>query len=190
MNNIIDILDVFTMWNMIRFSGFMGLFFITFSIAFGLMSNLPWLKSKKALNHFIHLSSSWGAVVSTVFHLALLFFDTYKPFTLKDLFVPFQASFSPFATGLGTLAFYMIMVVYLTSEYGMKKLKREVWKKIHWLTLPAWLFVIIHGVMVGTDVTAPWAIGFYLVCYFTIVFLFIFRITRKKVVKKVVKTVR
>lgn len=179
------LLEIFSVWHMIRLSGFIGLFFVTFSIVFGMMSNISWLKSKKSLSHWIHLSSAWSAVLSIIFHLVLLFFDTYEPFTLAELFIPFTANYAPFAAGLGTLAFYILMVVNLSSDFGMKKLKRETWKKIHWSSLLAWLFAVIHGVMIGTDTPMLWAISYYLVCFFGVIFLFLLRITQKKVVKAV-----
>ena len=110
-----SILGIFSTWNMIRLSGFLALFFVTFSIGFGMMSKISWLKKKKALSHFIHLSSAWGSVLSLVFHLSLLLVDTYQPFTLKELLVPFAANYASLAAGLGTLAFYFIIIVYLAS---------------------------------------------------------------------------
>lgn len=177
------IIEIFSTWNMIRLSGFLALFFITFSVGFGMMSKLSWLKKKKALSHFIHLSSAWGSVLSLVVHLSFLLVDSYQPLTLKELFVPFKANYSPFATGLGTLAFYLIIVIYLSSRYGMKKLKRNTWKKIHFLFIPAWIFSLIHGVMIGTDTATSWGIVFYLVCFFTILLITLFRTTQKPVVK-------
>jgi methionine sulfoxide reductase heme-binding subunit len=177
------ILEMFSTWNIIRLSGFLALFFITFSIGFGMMSKLSWLKKKKALSHFIHLSSAWGSVLSLVFHLSLLLVDTYQPLSIKELLVPFKANYSPVAAGLGTLAFYFIIIIYLSSKFGMKKLKRDTWKKIHFLFIPAWIFALIHGVMIGTDTATLWGIVFYLVCFFTIVLLALLRTTQKPVVK-------
>lgn len=174
-----NILGIFSTWNMIRLSGFLALFFVTFSIGFGMMSKISWLKKKKALSHFIHLSSAWGSVLSLVFHLSLLVVDTYQPFTLKELLVPFQANYAPFATGLGTIAFYFIIIVYLSSDFGMKKLKRETWKKIHLLAIPAWIFAFIHGVMIGTDTATSWAITYYLVVFFSILLIGLIRATQK-----------
>lgn len=174
-----NILGIFSTWNMIRLSGFLALFFVTFSIGFGMMSKISWLKKKKALSHFIHLSSAWGSVLSLVFHLSLLVVDTYQPFTLKELLVPFQANYAPFATGLGTIAFYFIIIVYLSSDFGMKKLKRETWKKMHLLAIPAWIFAFIHGVMIGTDTATSWAITYYLVVFFSILLIGLIRATQK-----------
>ena len=180
-----NILGIFSTWTAIRLSGFLALFFITFSVGFGMMSKVSWLKKKKALSHFIHLSSAWGSVLSLVVHLSFLLTDTYQPYTLKELFVPFSANYAPFAAGLGTLAFYFIMINYLTSKYGMKKLKRETWKKIHWLAIPAWIFALVHGVMIGTDTVTSWALMYYLVCFFSILLLVLIRSTQKTVVKSV-----
>ena len=166
-----NILGIFSTWNMIRLSGFLALFFVTFSIGFGMMSKISWLKKKKALSHFIHLSSAWGSVLSLVFHLSLLLVDTYQPFTLKELLVPFTANYASLAAGLGTLAFYFIITVYLTSKFGMKKLKHKTWKRIHWLGIPAWIFALVHGVMIGTDTATSWGITYYLVCFFSILLI-------------------
>lgn len=178
-----NILDIFSTWNMIRLSGFLALFFITFAAGFGMLSKLSWLKKKKALTHFIHLSSAWGSVITLVFHLSLLLFDTFQPFTLKELLIPFSAEYAPIAAGLGTVAFYFIIIVYLTSDFGMKKLKRKTWKSIHWLAIPAWILAIVHGTVIGTDTSSLWAISYYLICIFFILLIGLFRASQKTEVK-------
>ncbi|USK62449.1 hypothetical protein [Peribacillus asahii] len=182
-----NILEIFSIWNMIRLSGFLALFFITFSAGFGMLSKVSCLKKKKALSHFIHLSSAWGSALSLLFHLFLLVVDTYQPFTLIEMLIPFNANYAPFAAGLGTLAFYFIIIIYLTSDFGMKKLKRNTWKKFHWLAIPAWIFSLAHGVIIGTDTATSWAISYYLVCIFFILLIGLVRATQKPVVKSVTR---
>ena len=178
-----NILGLFSTWNMIRVSGFLALFFITFSAGFGMMSKVSWLKKKKALSHFIHLSSAWGSVLSLVVHLSFLLIDTYQPYTLKELFVPFSANYAPFAAGLGTLAFYFLVINYLISKYGMKKLKRATWKKIHWIAIPTWVFALVHGVVIGTDTTTSWGVMYYMVSFFAILLIALVRSMQKPTVK-------
>ena len=109
--------------------------------------------------------------------------DTYQPFTIKELLVPFSSDYAPFAAGLGTVAFYFIIVVYLTSDFGMKKLKRKTWKSIHWLAIPTWIFSLAHGVMIGTDTSTLWGISYYLVCIFFMLLIGLVRASQKPEIK-------
>lgn len=170
-----SILALFSTWNLIRLSGFLALFFITFSAGFGMLSKVSWLKKKKALTHSIHLTSAWGSVLALLFHFFLLMVDTYRPFTIKELLVPFSADYAPFAAGLGTVAFYLMMTIYLSSDFGMKKLKRKTWKSIHWLAVPAWILSLAHGIVIGTDSSTLWAMSYYLCCIFFLLLIGLFR---------------
>jgi sulfoxide reductase heme-binding subunit YedZ len=37
-----------------------------------------------------------------------------------------------------------------------KRLPHTTWRKLHYLTLPAWLLASVHGVLAGTDAGDPW----------------------------------
>ena len=36
------------------------------------------------------------------------------------------------------------------------RIPHSTWRKLHYLTLPAWLLASVHGVLAGTDAGDPW----------------------------------
>ena len=87
--------------------------------------------------------------------MAALVADNYTTFGLKDLFIPFKASWHPRSVALGVLAMYMLVVIQATS-WAMKKLPKRLWRAIHMLSYVAFVLVTWHAVTAGTDMTSRW----------------------------------
>jgi DMSO/TMAO reductase YedYZ heme-binding membrane subunit len=154
-------IDYFSVWSLIRTSGFLAYFFMTLSLAFGLLNSLSILKKKKAMLLTYHQTSGWFGLLTIVFHMTLIWKDQFVPYSLTELFIPFSAKNAPVFSTFGTISFYLFLLVIGTSDFMIKKLGRERWKKVHMAVIPAWVLMIAHGVMIGTDSTAPWALFIY-----------------------------
>jgi DMSO/TMAO reductase YedYZ heme-binding membrane subunit len=74
---------------------------------------------------------------------------------LADIFVPFTGPYRPLATGLGTLTFWIILIV--TPSFALKKrlFSHQVWKKLHYTSYAAFLMATAHGLTAGTDAGNP-----------------------------------
>jgi len=138
-------------WEFIRFFGLLAYFFFTLSIVFGMIQQMARKKTLKPLCFHIHMTSSWAGLFSVLVHMLLLLIDQYEPFAIPEILIPFLASYEPFLSGMGTLAFFLVLAVMITSDLVREKLKRSVWKKIHGLVFPAWLLMLAHGFFIGTD---------------------------------------
>ena len=154
-------LDLLSTWNLIRTSGFLAYFLFTISIAAGMMNSFSIFRKQKPMLMELHKTSGWIGLLSVVFHVTLLLKDEYVPYQIKELFIPFSAQHAPLFSALGTISFYLFFITLATSDFFMKKLGRKLWKKIHFLVIPAWIFMVIHGILIGTDSGQPWAVIVY-----------------------------
>ncbi|QBK24475.1 ferric reductase-like transmembrane domain-containing protein [Ureibacillus thermophilus] len=155
------ILDVFSNWNLIRTAGFLAYFLLTISIMAGLMQKISSFQNQKQLLMEIHKISGWIGTLNVIFHAILLLFDQYVPYQIWEIMIPFVAKNEPFFSGIGTISFYLFLIVMLTSDFFLKKLGFKLWKKLHFLVIPAWVLMILHGIFIGTDSEEIWAIIIY-----------------------------
>jgi predicted ferric reductase len=102
----------------------------------------------------MHRWISGLAVTSTVVHLLALVADSYLYYGWKEILVPYGSDYKPGATALGIVAFYLLVLVQVTSLL-MKKLPKRLWRGIHYSSYAtAWL-VMVHGATAGTDASNP-----------------------------------
>lgn len=166
-------LQLFDAWHLIRLFGWLAYFFFSMSLVFGMLSRMEAFKKKRGLFSAIHMSSSWAGLFSTLVHILILLIDAYQPYTIIEIFVPFAAKYETFASALGTIAFFIIVLVLFTSDVLMSKMKRSTWKFIHLMVFPAWALMLLHGVIMGTDSGTWWATGVYAVTGAIIIGLFL-----------------
>lgn len=139
-------------WNLTRASGIVGYFLLAASTIWGL------LLSTKLLNRSVppvvalamHNYLSWASIGLSAFHAVLLLFDNYYKFQIRHLFIPFIGPYAPFWVGLGIIGFYLMGLTSL-SFYGRQWMGRKNWRKLHYLTFFAFIFITSHGWMAGTD---------------------------------------
>lgn len=149
--------DWLSNWNLIRTSGFLSYFLFTFSIVAGLMNRLFIFQKQKQLMLELHKISGWTGMLTVVFHATLLLVDTYVSYPIWGILIPFSAEYAQVFSALGTISFYLFLLTLATSDFFIKTLGRSLWKRIHFLVIPAWILMILHGILIGTDSAQPWA---------------------------------
>ncbi|MGJ7912759.1 ferric reductase-like transmembrane domain-containing protein [Neobacillus sp. LXY-1] len=175
--------DYLSTWTLIRASGFLAYYLLTLSLGIGLLSTISIMKKKKGILIQLHQFSGWTGFLTIIFHILLLWRDSYAPYSLAELFVPFGAKNEPLLSGLGTLSFYLFLIVLGSGDFFMKKLGK-LWKRMHMLVFPAWLLMCIHGMVIGTDSSEPWALLIYTIGISFILVLGFLRIVDKKILKQ------
>lgn len=154
-------LEILSNLNLIRASGFLAYFLLTLSIMAGVMQKLSSFQHQKSLLMEMHKFSGWTGTLTVVFHATLLLVDHYVPYQIWEILIPFTAKNEPLYSALGTISFYFFFIVMATSDFFVKKLGFKLWKKIHFLMIPAWVFMSLHGILIGTDSNQLWAILIY-----------------------------
>ncbi|GLY09463.1 ferric reductase-like transmembrane domain-containing protein [Pseudobacillus badius] len=144
-------LEFFSTWHFIRFSGLLAFFLMTFSVSAGLLSSMTMLKKKKPLMLELHQTSGWIGFLVMLFHMVMLWKDEYVSYQIAEIIIPFMDDYAPVYSAFGIFSFFLFLIVLATSDFFMKKLGRGLWKKVHLLVLPAWVFMMLHGLFIGTD---------------------------------------
>ncbi|MED1204581.1 ferric reductase-like transmembrane domain-containing protein [Heyndrickxia acidicola] len=166
-------LQLFDTWHIIRLLGFLGYFFFSMSLAFGILSRMSVFKKKKGFFNLIHMSASWAGLFSVLGHVLVLLIDHYQPYTILEIIVPFAARYQTVASALGTIAFFIFVIVLFTSDVLITKMKKSTWKWIHLWVFPSWILMLFHGVFIGTDSSTRWGAWVYGASAAIIVLLFV-----------------
>ncbi len=145
------LLEVLSTWNVIRATGITAYVLLFLAVFAGVVLRLGFnLKKWKAPFLLIHQNAGWLTFFFGLVHGLLLIFDSYLPYTWLELFVPFAASHEPILSGLGTITFYLLLILLISSDI-MQRLGKRVWKYLHFTSFPAFFFSLIHGLLLGTS---------------------------------------
>jgi methionine sulfoxide reductase heme-binding subunit len=110
-------------------------------------------------------------------HVLTIAADSFLPFSLGQLLVPFTSTYRPLWTGLGIAAAEILVAVAITNHYR-KRLPYSLWRKAHYLNFAVWGLASVHGLMAGTDRGAPWLAILYGVSVAGVVMLLVWRFGR------------
>lgn len=143
-------------WYVVRAAGLMGFFFLWMTIFLGLAIRNPLLKKIIApvYSFDFHCFLAAATVFWALVHGTSLLFDHAFSFGIKDVIVPFFSKITVINTNylaLGIMAFYVLVIMTITS-YLRRHIKHWLWRVLHFLNPLAFLFVVVHGYMNGTDI--------------------------------------
>lgn len=138
-------------WYAIRTTGTVAYLLLYLAALTGLYTMVQ-KKRKKKINNIIYLHealSDWSLIL-TCGHIGVLLFDSYFPFKLSEILIPFSSGYETISMALGTIAFYFLIITIFTSKFR-KKIGYQRWRKLHSLNPILYIFVTLHGLMSGTD---------------------------------------
>lgn len=127
----------------------------------------------------LHQFLSTLALALTSVHMAALLGDRYFEFTLEALLVPGRSPYEPLWVGLGVIAFYLLLVVYWSFSIRTR-IGPRVWRWLHSLSFALYLLAVAHGLMAGTDLSAPLAIQLYLAPAGVVLLLSYYRVLTRR----------
>src|SRR5215469_18642835 len=107
-------------------------------------------------------------------HVLAIAADSFLPFSLTQLLVPFTSSYRPLWTGPGIAAAELLLALAITNHYR-KRLPYSFWRKAHYLNFAVWGLASVHGLMAGTDRGAVWLAILYGVSVATVLMLLLWR---------------
>ena len=143
-------------WYFARSAGIVAYLLLSSSVLLGVLmagrSTFSWPKfAVEEVHRFLAILTG----VFIVLHGGSLLLDRVVPISLGEELVPFTSPYRPLAVGLGICAMELIAAVGVTNALR-KRMPYGAWRKVHYLTLPAWLLASLHGVLAGTDAGDPW----------------------------------
>lgn len=138
-------------WYAIRATGTIAYLLLYLAVLTGLYSIVQKKRKKKVnnLNHLHESLSDWSLIL-TAGHLGILLIDSYFPFKLSEILIPFASGYETISMAMGTIATYFLIITILTSKFR-KKIGYLRWKKLHALNPILYILVTLHGLMSGTD---------------------------------------
>jgi methionine sulfoxide reductase heme-binding subunit len=153
-----------TVWYAARAGGIVAYLLLSASVLGGILlagkRHVPGLPrfAVEDVHRFLGLLAGLFIVV----HVGSIALDTFVPFSLTQLVVPFTSSYRPLATGLGIVALELLLAVAMTNLLR-KRLPYRLWRRAHYATLAVWLLATVHGILAGTDRDQAWLIALYAV---------------------------
>ncbi len=172
-------------WYLARASGLVAYVLLWAAMALGLMITnklaRAWPGGPTAFS--LHQYTSLLALAFGIFHALVLLGDQYIGYTLPELLVPFAGSgYRPLAVGLGQIGIYWLAVVGL-SFYIRRHIGSRAWRLIHFLSFAVYAMALAHGLLSGTDSTAPWAASLYWSTAGSLVCLLAYRVAVRRPVR-------
>jgi methionine sulfoxide reductase heme-binding subunit len=107
-------------------------------------------------------------------HVMAIAADSFLPFSLTQLLVPFTSNYRPIWTGLGIAAAELLLALAITNHYR-RRLPHRFWRTAHYLNFAVWTLASLHGLLAGTDRGATWLALLYGVAVATVVTLLLWR---------------
>ena len=139
-------------WTFLRLSGVVGYAALAASVTLGALTSSRYVPAwlAKPLQFGWHGVLSGFGLASIGVHVAFSLVDAQYPQTLAGVLVPGLATYAPVALGLGTLATYATLAVYVS--FARQRHLARVWvKRLHLLAYPAFALATLHGVFAGSD---------------------------------------
>lgn len=145
-----------TTWYIARSAGILAYLLLSSSVVLGaLMAGRAQFTWPRFAVEEVHRFLAILTGVFLVIHGGSLLLDRVVSFSLAQELVPFAAPYRPFAVAFGIVAAELLAAVALSNAFR-KQLPHPVWRRLHYLTLPVWLFATVHGLLAGTDRLDPW----------------------------------
>ncbi len=143
-------------WYVTRATALVSFFLLYIVIFLGLTVRLPYLNRifSPLTSLKVHAWLSVHALLFATTHGVALMFDRFLKFSWMDVFIPFSASFETDLVAFGTIGFYIMALLILTS-YFRHLMSHRIWRISHFLNVALYAMAIVHALRLGTDLKNP-----------------------------------
>jgi predicted ferric reductase len=83
-------------------------------------------------------------------HVAVLMWDSYAPFSLVQLLVPFTSAYRPLPVAFGIISLYLTILV-TVSFYLRRRIGYKTSRMLHYFSFLAYIGATVHGILAGAD---------------------------------------
>ena len=139
-------------WYTARSGGIISWVLLALSVLWGLALSTKVFGKRPRPNWLLDLHRFLGglAVVFVIIHVVALVLDSFVEFSAIDIAIPFASDYKPAAVAWGIIAMYALLAVEITSLLR-RKLSKQAWRAVHYLSFPLFALATIHLLTVGTD---------------------------------------
>ena len=111
-------------------------------------------------------------------HVVTVAIDSWLPFSLSSLVVPFTTRYRPVWVGLGVVAAELLLALAVTNHYR-RRLRYATWRRAHYLNFAVWAAASLHGIGSGTDRSSPWLLAIFAVAVSAVWAAIVWRVGRR-----------
>jgi len=149
-----------TYWYLTRGTGIVSLLLLTCAVVLGVVLSMRGRTPRwpRFAVNAVHRNLTLAAIAFVVVHVATTVLDRYAPIRLIDAVVPFVSRYRPVWSGLGAVAFDLLLALVATSLLRAR-IGHRMWRGVHWLAYVSWPVALVHALGTGSDARA----GFMLV---------------------------
>ena len=173
-------------WYAARAGGVVAYVLLTSAVVLGLT-----MTSRRRLERWprlaiedVHRFIGQLAGVFIALHIVTIAIDSYLPFSLSSLIVPFTSIYRPLWVGLGIVAAELLLALAVTNRLRNRSISYATWRRWHYLNFGVWGAATLHGVGSGTDRSTPWLLALYVVASALVLGLTGWRIARRRKVPR------
>jgi DMSO/TMAO reductase YedYZ heme-binding membrane subunit len=152
-------------WYATRATGVVALVLLTLVVALGIAGSLRLRGDRwpRFLVTGLHRNLTMLTLVFLAGHIGTTLLDSFTPIGLRDVFIPFLASYRPVWLGLGAVAFDLLLALTVTSLLRAR-IGFRAWRSLHWLAYAAWPVALVHCLGTGSDARFGWLQALSLAC--------------------------
>jgi sulfoxide reductase heme-binding subunit YedZ len=148
-------------WYAARAGGVAAYVLLTLNVSIGLL-----MTGKKRMKHWprfaledVHRFTGLLTGTFVVLHIVTVAIDSYLPFSIWSLAIPFIASYRPIWIGLGICAAEMLLALAITNHYRNTTLSYQTWRRWHYVNFAVWTAATFHSIGSGTDRSTTWLLA-------------------------------
>jgi predicted ferric reductase len=167
-----------TLWYLTRTTAVAAYVTLTLSVMLGLLRTIARASSESIswMVDELHAFVATLAGLCVAGHLLTIRLDNYVIYTWHTLLIPGDGPYRPTAVNLGIFAFYLLVLL-LLSSWLRRYIPYRTWRLVHYLSFVAFVLVTLHGWLAGSDAGEPWMRALYVggaagVGYLTLMRLF------------------
>ena len=100
----------------------------------------------------VHNYTAYLALLFVLAHMVLIPIDPVSKFSWAELLWPLHTEHQPYMALLGSLSFYALLIVIITTQKIIKnKMGFRFWKNVHLIAYGTVLLFIIHGIWMDPE---------------------------------------
>jgi len=145
-------------WDTARAGGLLAYVLLTLAVAAGLVLANRWQTPRwpRLVTNELHGYLSLLALIFIAVHVVAVAVDPFTRFGLAELLVPLASHYRPLWMGLGAVALYLLLAVWVSSKLRAR-ISYRAWRGIHLLAYGVYGAATVHGLGTGSDTRTAWA---------------------------------
>ena len=145
-------------WDTARAGGLLAYVLLTLAVAAELVLRNRWQTPRwpRMVTNELHGYLSLLALVFIAVHVVAVAVDPFTRFGLAELLVPLASHYRPLWMGLGAVALYLLLAVWVSSKLRAR-ISHRAWRGVHLLAYGVYGAATVHGLGTGSDTRTVWA---------------------------------